>query len=125
MLDDHSRLACHLQWYFEETAETLVHGLSQAIQKRGLPRVLLTDNGGPMLAVETRQGLSDLGIVHETTLPYSPYQNAKQEVFWASVQGRLLAMHSERELRHQLEACGVAGCTVLHPYLAVHDLRAG
>lgn len=92
ILDDHSRLACHLQWYFEETAETLVHGLSQAIQKRGLPRALLTDNGGAMISAETRQGLFDLGIVHETTLPYSPYQNAKQEVFWAVVEGRLLAM---------------------------------
>ncbi len=92
VLDDRSRLACHLQWYFDETAETLVHGLSQAFQKRGLPRALLTDNGSPMLAVETRQGLSDLGIVHETTLPYSPYQNAKLEVFWAAVEGRLLAM---------------------------------
>jgi len=92
MLDDRSRLACHLQWYLDETAETLIHGLSQAIQKRGLPRALLTDNGGAMLAAETRQGLSDLGIVHETTLPHSPYQNAKQEVFWAAVEGRLLAM---------------------------------
>jgi len=92
ILDDHSRLACHLQWYVEETAETLVHGLCQAFQKRGLPRGLLTDNGGPMLAAETRQGLSDLGVVHDTTLPYSAYQNAKQEVFWASVEGRLLAM---------------------------------
>ena len=45
-----------------------------------------------MLAAETRQGLFDLGIVHETTLPHSPYQNAKQEVFWAAVEGRLLAM---------------------------------
>jgi putative transposase len=45
-----------------------------------------------MLAAETQQGLHDLGIVHETTLPYSPYQNAKQEVFWAQVEGRLLAM---------------------------------
>ena len=92
VLDDCSRLACHLQWYFAETAETLVHGLSQAIQKRGLPRALLTDNGSAMLAAETRQGLFDLGIVHETTLPHSPYQNAKQEVFWAVVEGRLLAM---------------------------------
>ncbi len=92
MLDDRSRVACHLQWYLDETAETLIHGLSQAIQKRGLPRALLTDNGGAMLAAETRQGLSDLGIVHETTLPHSPYQNAKQEVFWAAVEGRLLAM---------------------------------
>jgi transposase InsO family protein len=92
LLDDRSRLACHLQWYLDETAETLIHGLSQAIQKRGLPRALLTDNGGAMLAAETRQGLSDLGIVHETTLPHSPYQNAKQEVLWAVVEGRLLAM---------------------------------
>ncbi|MEE9279752.1 MAG: DDE-type integrase/transposase/recombinase [Myxococcota bacterium] len=92
VLDDHSRLACHLQWYLDETAETWVHGLAQAIQKRGLPRALLTDNGPAMLAAETVQGLARLGIVHETTLPYSPYQNAKQEVFWASVEGRLLAM---------------------------------
>ena len=92
VLDDRSRLVCHLQWYLDETAETLVHGLAQAIQKRALPRALLTDNGSAMVAAEVRQGLADLGIVHETTLPYSPYQNAKQEVFWAQVEGRLLAM---------------------------------
>ena len=92
VLDDRSRLACHVQWYLDETAETLVHGLGQAIQKRGLPRALLTDNGPAMTAAETVQGLHELGIVHETTLPYSPYQNAKQEVFWAQVEGRLLAM---------------------------------
>ena len=92
VLDDRSRLAAHLQWYRAETAETLVHGLAQAIQKRQLPRALMTDNGAAMLAAETREGLARLGILHETTLPYSPHQNAKQEVFWASVEGRLLAM---------------------------------
>lgn len=99
VLDDRSRLACHLQWYADETAETLVHGLAQAIQKRGLPRALLTDNGAAMLAAEVQQGLARLGIVHETTLPYSPYQNAKLEVFWGQVEHRLLAMlEGEREL---------------------------
>ena len=92
ILDDRSRLCCHLQWYLTETARDLIHGLSQATHKRGLPRSLLTDNGGAMVAAETRQGLSRLGILHETTLPYSPYQNAKQEVFWAQVEGRLMAM---------------------------------
>jgi len=92
VLDDRSRLVCHRQWYREETAEMLVHGLVQAIQKRALPRALLTDNGPAMVAAEVREGLATLGIVHETTLPYSPYQNAKQEVFWAQVEGRLLAM---------------------------------
>ena len=91
-IDDHSRLVCHLQWYFAENAENLVHGLSQAIQKRGLPRSLMTDNGKAMTADETRQGLARLGIVHETTLPHSPYQNAKQESFWGQLEGRLIAM---------------------------------
>ena len=30
--------------------------------------------------------------MHQTTLPYSPYQNAKQESFWGRVEGRLMAM---------------------------------
>jgi transposase InsO family protein len=92
ILDDHSRLCCHLQWYLSETAEDLVHGLSQAIQKRGLPRALLTDNGPAMVADEVREGLLRLSIVHEKTLPYSPYQNGKQESFWATLEGRLLEM---------------------------------
>jgi len=92
ILDDHSRLCCHLQWYLSETAEDLVHGLSQAIQKRGLPRALLTDNGPAMVADEVTEGLLRLGIVHERTLPYSPYQNGKQESFWATLEGRLMEM---------------------------------
>ncbi len=92
ILDDHSRLCCHLQWYLSETAEDLVHGLSQAIQKRGLPRALLTDNGPAMIADEVTEGLLRLGIVHEKTLPYSPYQNGKQECFWANLEGRLMEM---------------------------------
>lgn len=92
VLDDRSRLACHLQWYLHENAENIAHGLSQAIQKRGLPRSAMSDNGTAMIAEEIDQGLTRLGISHETTLPYSPYQNAKKEVFWAQVEGRLIAM---------------------------------
>jgi len=44
-LDDHSRLGCHAQWYSTESSETLAHGLSQAFQKRGRPRALMTDRG--------------------------------------------------------------------------------
>jgi putative transposase len=92
VLDDHSRLCCHVQWYLGETAEDLVHGLAQAIQKRGLPRALLTDNGPAMVAEEVTEGLLRLGIVHERTLPYSPYQNGKQEAFWGPLEGRLVTM---------------------------------
>ncbi len=92
ILDDHSRLCCHIQWYLSETAEDLVHGFSQAIQKRGLPRALLTDNGSAMVAEEVTEGLLRLGIVHQRTLPYSPYQNGKQEAFWGTLEGRLMNM---------------------------------
>jgi transposase InsO family protein len=92
VIDDRSRLVCHLQWYLDETAQSLVHGLSQAFMKRGLPRALMTDNGAAMLSEEVAAGLAALGIVHRTTLPYSPYQNAKQESFWGRIEGRLMAM---------------------------------
>jgi transposase InsO family protein len=92
ILDDHSRLCCHLQWYLSETTADLVHGLAQAIQKRGLPRALMTDNGAAMLADEFTEGLLRLAIVHERTLPYSAYQNGKQEAFWGTVEGRLMQM---------------------------------
>jgi putative transposase len=91
-IDDRSRLVCHLQWYLDESAQTLAHGLSQAFMKRGLPRALMTDNGAAMAAEEFTAGLAALGIVHQPTLPYSPYQNAKQESFWGRIEGRLMAM---------------------------------
>ena len=98
-LDDHTRLAAHVQWYLEETAECFVHGLMQALQKRGLPRELMTDNGAAMQAAETCRGLECLGIQQTFTLPYSPYQNGKQECFWGQVEGRLLPLLAgEREL---------------------------
>jgi putative transposase len=92
VLDDRSRLGCHLQWYLTETTQDLIHGLSQAFCKRGLPRSLMTDNGSAMLAGETENGLLRLGIIHDTTLPYSAYQNGKQESFWSQLEGRLLSM---------------------------------
>lgn len=99
ILDDRSRLICHAQWYLDETAESLVHGLVQAFLKRGLPRALLSDNGSAMIARETTEGLTRLSVTHRTTLPYSPYQNGKQETFWSPVEGRLLAMlEGQRDL---------------------------
>lgn len=92
ILDDHSRLACHAQWYLDVSTESLVHGFSQALQKRGLPRAAMSDNGSAMIAEEFVSGLHELGILHVTTLPYTPATNAKQERFWGVVEGRLMAM---------------------------------
>lgn len=103
IMDDRSRMVCHAQWYLDETTESLVHGFMQALQKRALPRALMSDNGSAMLSAEFTEGLERLSILHQPTLPYSPYQNAKQEVFWAQVEGRLMAMlDGEAQLTLQL-----------------------
>jgi len=91
-IDDRSRLGCHLQWYLDVSAESFVHGLSQAFAKRGLPRKLMTDNGAAMIAAETACGLRELGVAHTPTLVESPESNAKVESFWGNVEGRLLPM---------------------------------
>lgn len=92
VLDDFSRLCCHIQWYPTESSETLAHGLWQAFLKRGLPREFLSDNGSAMIASETQQACHDLSIIHHTTLASSPHQNGKQESYWSNIEGRLMAM---------------------------------
>jgi hypothetical protein len=63
----------------------------------------MSDNGSAMTSAEFTEGLERLSILHQPTLPYSPYQNAKQEVFWAQVEGRLMAMlENESEVTLQM-----------------------
>jgi transposase InsO family protein len=62
ILDDCSRLCCHARWYEQrDNTEDLVHGFSQAIQKRKLPRATLSDNGSPMIAAESRDAALTTG----------------------------------------------------------------
>jgi putative transposase len=92
IIDDRSRLLCHLQWYRSENAENVAHGLLQALLRRGLSRAVLSDNGTAMCAEEITEGLARLSISHDTTLAFSPYMNAKIEVLWSTVEGQLMAM---------------------------------
>lgn len=138
VMDDRSRVICHAQWFLDETTETLVHGFIQAIQKRALPRGLMTDNGAAMTSQEFTRGLERQSILHQLTLPYSPYQNAKQEFFWVQIEGRLLPM-LEGETHLTLETLNLAtqawvekeyhhkrhselGCTPMERYLNDADV---
>ncbi len=92
VIDDCSRLICHLQWYAHENTECLVHCVSQALQRRGLPRTLYSDNGSAMISGEFSAGLHHLGILALTTKPRSAWMNGKQETLWNRVESRLMAM---------------------------------
>ncbi len=97
ILDDRSRLCCHMQWYDGETTDCLVHGFSQALQKRGVPCELLNDNGSAMTSAEFTEGLERISIKASTILPYCPEQNGKQERFFGTVEGRLMSMLEGKE----------------------------
>ena len=92
IVDDKSRLVCHVQWYLNETTEVLVHSMIQALMKRGLPRHFYSDCGSAMRGYEFEAGLKVLDITQKRTMPFSPYQNGKQEAFWQPLEGRLLKM---------------------------------
>jgi len=82
ILDDHSRICPHAQWYLAETAENLAHGMCQGFEKRDLPRAIMMDKGAAMIALETVEGLQRLGIVQERTLCYSPYPYVASKNMW-------------------------------------------
>lgn len=92
VIDDRSRLACHIQWFLDETTKSLVHGFSQALMRRACPRALMTDNGSAMMSEEFTNGLHELGIIHQPTLPRTPWANGKQERLWGTLEARLMAM---------------------------------
>lgn len=93
VIDDHSRLIAHLQWYAaNENTECLVHCVSQALQRRGLPRAIYSDCGAAMTSGEFCAGLHYLGILALNTRPRSAWMNGKQESLWNRVEGRLMAM---------------------------------
>ena len=91
-VDDRSRLVCHAQWYLSECTHTVVHGLTQAIHKRGLPRALMSDRGTAELSGEVLEGLQKCGIDSCPTASRSPEMNAKVESLWNSVEGHFLPM---------------------------------
>ena len=138
VLDDRSRLVCHAQWYWDQTTRSLVHGFSQALMRRALPRALMTDNGAAMVADEFKNGLHALGILHETILPYSPWANGKQERLWSTLEGRLMAMlegvsqltlellnratHAWIEQEYHQTRHPELGCTPLERYRAGPDV---
>jgi transposase InsO family protein len=92
VVDNRSRLACHLQWYLGEGGEELSHGLGQAMQKRGKPAGIMMDNGPAMKSGEVRQGFIDLGLTLVEIPDYTPEHNAIIEAFWKQISLRLLPM---------------------------------
>ena len=85
--DDYSRYVLDVHVSFDCTADTAIARVQQAIQRYGVPRQLMSDNGRAFTSVwedvEHRfdQALRPYGVEHLLIPPYYPEENGKVEAF--------------------------------------------
>jgi transposase InsO family protein len=86
LLDDHSRVIAHAAYYLAADTRSFHQSFKQAIQRRGVPRKLYTDQGGPFLNDHTRVICANLGIRLLHAKPYHAWSKGKIERFFLTLQ---------------------------------------
>ena len=94
-MDDHSRFMVGWGLYRFQTAANVQEVFRAAIEKHGLPKEVLSDNGRQYYSWRGRSQFSEmltkLGIRHIRSRPYHPQTCGKIESFWRNVIQELLA----------------------------------
>jgi len=95
IIDDHSRLIPHGQFYLRENIDSFSDCLIQALAKRGLPRRLYTDNGSAFRSHLLRYGCARMGIALLHSEPGIPEGRGKIERFFRTLRMQLLPLLPE------------------------------
>lgn len=90
LLDDCSRLCVHGQFYEHERLEGFLDTLRHALQTRGLPDKLYTDNGAAFRSQHLGIVCANLGIRLLHCKPYHSWSKGKIERFFSTVQTQFL-----------------------------------
>ena len=72
IIDDHSRLSCHGEFYFTQDILAYLGCLKTALCKRGIPEKLYCDNGKIFLSDQVKNIMAELG----TTVLHTPVRDA-------------------------------------------------
>lgn len=96
IIDDHSRLIMHAEFYPDETLLSLKHCLKHSLEKRGLPKSLYVDNGSCYRAINLDQLTACLGIALKHSRPYTPQGRGKIERWFKTVRDSFLATLPEK-----------------------------
>ena len=104
VLDDHSRLVTHAQFYASESIDSFRDCIIQALEKRGLPRRLYTDNGSAFRTHLLRYACARLGIALLHSRPGIPEGRGKIERFFRTVRSQLLPLLTEAKSLEELNA---------------------
>lgn len=90
IIDDHSRLVPHGQFFLSENLENYLFCLWTAMRKRGVPRKLYVDNGPSFRSHRLQLGCASLGIGLSYARPYRPQGKGKIERFFRTLRMQFL-----------------------------------
>jgi putative transposase len=86
LLDDHSRVVPHAAYYLRADTRSFHASLKEALRRRGVPRKLYTDQGGPFINDHTRVICANLSIRLLHAKPYHAWSKGKIERFFHTLQ---------------------------------------
>jgi transposase InsO family protein len=104
ILDDHSRLIAHGQFYLSEALVCYLDAFESALAKRGLPRKLYVDNGAAFRSRHLEYVCASLAIALIHSKPYTPQGRGKIERFFRTVRGQFLPGFKGQTLNELNEA---------------------
>jgi transposase InsO family protein len=90
LIDDHSRLITHGQFYLAENIDNYLNCIWTAMKKRGVPRKLYVDNGPSFRSHRLQLGCASLGISLSYARPYRPQGKGKIERYFRTVRGQFM-----------------------------------
>ncbi|MCK7511408.1 MAG: DDE-type integrase/transposase/recombinase [Desulfobacterales bacterium] len=90
IIDDHSRLIPHAEFYLNERLSSYTDCLKQALASRGLPRKLYVDNGSAFRCKQLEHICASLGVALIHSKPYTPEGRGKIERFFRTIRGDFL-----------------------------------
>jgi len=104
IIDDHSRLISHAQFYLRENIACYRDCLIQALEKRGLPRKLYLDNGSAFRTHQLRYACARLGIALLHSERGVPEGRGKIERLFRTIRSQLMPTLSDASCLEALNA---------------------
>jgi putative transposase len=98
-IDDASRLITHGQFFFSQNFSALRVAFKEAILKRGVPKMLYTDNGKVYRSGQMALLCANLGCSLIHAEPFTPTSKGKIERFFHTVRSRFLTRVDPTKIR--------------------------
>lgn len=97
-IDDCSRIVPYAQFTTTEKFSALQHVLSEALLRRGIPKLLYVDNGKIYRSEQLQLACATLGISLTHTRPYDAASKGKIERLFGTVRSRFFPLLTDKEL---------------------------